>query len=326
MAGLLIKNAALEGGVRDILIEGGHIARIGASISDGSADRVIDRGGQLAISGFADCHSHIDKSHLNDGGRTSFVHGTGAVKGALTREQKKSFTVEDITSRAEKVILTAIRSGTLLLRTNCDVDAIVGLKGIEALLALKEKYRDLIRLQVAAFAQEGVFQDGKTPQLLNEALKMGADLVGGHLKRLGESRADRPRLGVGHLVGLHADRLLALGRADRRDLRVRAGNDLAHRVGGDGLIGARQAADGELRSAGELDRELHGPDERHEGRTDHENCGDDEPELPSPDERERRLAGVEVVAELVHGAHQSSPSVALRLLAASSACLRSAIV
>ena len=180
MAGLLIKNAALEGGVRDILIEGGHIARIGASISDGSADRVIDRGGQLAISGFADCHSHIDKSHLNDGGRTSFVHGTGAVKGALTREQKKSFTVEDITSRAEKVILTAIRSGTLLLRTNCDVDAIVGLKGIEALLALKGKYRDLMRLQVAAFAQEGVFQDGKTPQLLNEALKMGADLVGGH--------------------------------------------------------------------------------------------------------------------------------------------------
>ncbi len=111
-------------------------------------------------------------------------------------------------------------------------------------------------------------------------------------------------------------------------------SDLAHRVGGDGLIGARQAADGELRSAGELDRELDRAEERDQRRTDHEDRRDDEPRPSLADERERGLAGVEVVAELVHGAHQSFPSVVglasdadgPLLLPASSACLRSAIV
>lgn len=181
----LIKNAHLNGEKVDICVSGKIISKIAPAIDDADAF-VVDAKGGTVIPGFVDCHAHIDKSHLIDNGRASYVHGTGAVKGGLTREAKSSFTVEDIYNRAESVIKTAISSGTLFLRTNCDVDSYVGLKGIEALTALRDKYKDDITLQIAAFAQEGLFQDGKTPELLNEAIRMGADLVGGHTITCGE--------------------------------------------------------------------------------------------------------------------------------------------
>lgn len=186
MAEILVKNARLDGAVADVLLSGRTVSRIAPSIPAPPDAAVIDARGGVVIPGFVDCHSHIDKSHLMDGGRARYVHGTGTVKGGLTRIEKASFTVEDIYNRAETVVRTAIASGTLFLRTNCDVDGYVGLKGIEALTALREKYKDDITIQIAAFAQEGVFQDDKTQGLLNDAMRMGADLVGGHTITFGE--------------------------------------------------------------------------------------------------------------------------------------------
>ncbi len=186
MAEILVKNARLDGAVTDVLLSGRTVSRIAPSIPVSPDAAVIDAKGGVVIPGFVDCHSHIDKSHLMDGGRAKYVHGTGVVKGGLTRVEKAAFTVEDIYKRAEAVVKTAIASGTLFLRTNCDVDSYVGLKGIEALTALRENYKDDITVQIAAFAQEGVFQDDKTQGLLNDAMRMGADLVGGHTITFGE--------------------------------------------------------------------------------------------------------------------------------------------
>ena len=131
-------------------------------------------------------------------------------------------------------------------------------------------------------------------------------------------------LGVGHLIGLDADRVVA----DRRDLGGSAGHDGLHGVGRELLVGVRDVRDGELRPAGELDRELRRLDDEHQHRAEDEGCGDDEPQRAAGDEREGELARVEVVAESVEEAHQSSPSVARRVSppAASSARLRSAMV
>ncbi|MEG1491400.1 MAG: amidohydrolase family protein [Oscillospiraceae bacterium] len=186
MSKLMLKNALVNGAIQDILLEDGIISKMGPELAADTATVLLAQEGNLVIPGFVDCHAHIDKSHLNDKGENKYVHGTGGEKGALTRIAKAKFTVEDISLRAERVIRDAIKAGTLILRTNCDVDAIVGLKGIEALLGLKEKYREQITLQIAAFAQEGIFQDGKTPELLEEALRMGADLLGGHTITCGE--------------------------------------------------------------------------------------------------------------------------------------------
>lgn len=180
MERLLLRNVSVEGNVLDILTEGEKILRMAPGIPQQVGVRVLEGKGMLAIPGFVDCHAHIDKSHLNDNDRILFSHGTGAVKGQLTRDQKALFTHDDVIQRAEEVLKTALRSGTLYLRTNCDVDPIVGLTGVKALLELRERYQDRLHLQIAAFAQEGVFQDAQTGSLLEEALRLGADLVGGH--------------------------------------------------------------------------------------------------------------------------------------------------
>ena len=183
MYDILIRNAALGGSRADIGIEGGRIAALGESLS-GEAGYEFDAAGRVAVPGLVDAHLHMDKSLLNE--RAPYVDGTGAEKGALTRGEKARFTVQDITERAERIILRELRSGAVAVRTNVDVDAIVGLKGIEALLALREKYRGLLDIQVAAFSQEGIFADGQTDRLLVQAMEMGADLVGGHTITCGE--------------------------------------------------------------------------------------------------------------------------------------------
>ena len=150
MADWMIRNANLEGVPTDIAVEGGRIAALGTALPQ-TAAHTYDAAGRMVIPGFVDCHTHLDKSLLNE--RAPYEEGTGAQKGALTRGEKAKFTVEDITQRAERVIRRALASGTVALRTNVDVDAIVGLQGIEALLALREQYRDRITIRVAAFAQ-----------------------------------------------------------------------------------------------------------------------------------------------------------------------------
>jgi cytosine/creatinine deaminase len=183
MLDLIVRQANLNGSLRDLGIQGETLVAIADHLNE-AAHREVFADGRVVIPGFVDCHLHLDKCLLNE--KSPYVDGTGPEKGALTLKRKVDFTVDDITARAETMIQRAIASGTLALRTNVDVDASVGLKGIQALVALREKYRSLITIQIAAFAQEGVFADGQTESLLEEALKAGADLLGGHTIAKGE--------------------------------------------------------------------------------------------------------------------------------------------
>ena len=73
----------------------------------------------------------------------------------------------------------AVAAGTTTLRTHVEVDQIVGLMGLEAVLPLREEFAAAIDVQICAFAQEGIVRAPGTEALLRRALAMGADLVGG---------------------------------------------------------------------------------------------------------------------------------------------------
>jgi cytosine deaminase len=124
-----------------------------------------------------DAHIHLDKALLDD--RAPSREGSLAEALRVTGEAKRGFTREDISSRARRVLDMAIRQGTTAMRSHAEIDPIVGLVGFEALAALKREYAPAIDLQLCAFAQEGILEVPGTEELLREALRAGADLVGG---------------------------------------------------------------------------------------------------------------------------------------------------
>ncbi|HEY9292724.1 MAG TPA: amidohydrolase family protein [Microlunatus sp.] len=183
MPDLVLHNAALPGlpGVRTVQIEDGRIGRISAEQAGSEANhgsvRSIDVGGRAVLPSFVEPHLHLDKALLD--ARLPNLEGTlaGAIK--VTGALKAEFTVADCIDRARTVLDLAIANGTGAIRSHPDVDPIAHLVGVEAMLALQEEYRDRLDLQIVAFPQEGIIKAPESYALMEEALRGGADVVGG---------------------------------------------------------------------------------------------------------------------------------------------------
>jgi cytosine deaminase len=176
-ADLLLRACRLPSGtVTDLACRGGRIADMGA-LGRATARRVVDCEGRAITPGLVESHIHLDKALLSS--RTPSVEGTLAEAIQVTAEAKRAFTVDDVRARARAVLDMAVRSGTTAMRSHVEVDPIVGLTGLEALLPLRQDYAPALDLQLCAFAQEGIVQSPGTEALLREALRRGADLIGG---------------------------------------------------------------------------------------------------------------------------------------------------
>ncbi len=174
---LILRECRLpDGGTADIGCRQGRIAAIG-HLSGQSAQRVLRCQGRAVTPGLVESHIHLDKALLSE--RAPSTEGTLAEAIRVTGVAKRAFTVEDIRARARTVLDLAVRQGTTAMRSHVEVDPLVGLKGLEALLPLKTEYAPALDLQLCAFAQEGILQAPGTEALLAEALGRGADLVGG---------------------------------------------------------------------------------------------------------------------------------------------------
>ncbi len=141
-----------------------------------TAQEIIDADGRLVIPGLVDAHFHLDKVSLLS--RASSTQGGFQEALEKTLKAKQAFTVPDIQARASRHIEQVIGWGTTAMRSHVEVDPMIGLKGMEALLPLRERYAQGITLQLAAFAQEGITSYPETVTLLKQAMGMGADVVG----------------------------------------------------------------------------------------------------------------------------------------------------
>lgn len=160
----------------DIGIEAGRIVEIAEVIED-AGDEEIDAGGRAVLPGFIEPHLHLEKAFLSDRmpSRSGTLEEAIRVTGALKAKQQRA----DVLERSRRVLDMAVRNGTVLVRAHPDVDQIQGLIGVETAVKLREEYRDLLDLQIVAFPQEGVIKAEGVGDLMEEALDMGADVVGG---------------------------------------------------------------------------------------------------------------------------------------------------
>ena len=174
---LLLRECRLpDGPVVDIGCREGRIVETGG-LAGRSAAREVCCEGRAVTPGLVDAHIHLDKALLAE--RAPSREGSLAEALRVTAAEKRRFTREDIQARARRVLDMAVRQGSTAMRSHAEVDPIVGLMGFEALAALKREYAPAIDLQLCAFAQEGILQAPGTEALLREALRAGADVVGG---------------------------------------------------------------------------------------------------------------------------------------------------
>lgn len=212
MFDLILKNATLPDGRKglDIACKDGKIMAVEPGIN-AEAKTVIDAGGQLVSPPFVDPHFHMDAT-LSLGTPRMNVSGTLLEGIALWGELKPVQSIDDIIARALRYCDLAVSMGIGAIRSHvdtCDDD----LKGVQALLEVREQVKDYLDLQLVAFPQDGVLRDPTAMANTVRALDMGVDVVGGipHFERTMSDGAESVRLLCeiaaerGLMVDMHCD-------------------------------------------------------------------------------------------------------------------------
>ncbi|MGN6031043.1 MAG: amidohydrolase [Thermomicrobiales bacterium] len=184
-APLTIRDVAVPGQPDrvDVVVRDGIIAALspgaGAEGTEGNADgEIVDGRGQVLFPGLIDAHTHMEKTlaglpwHRNEHGPLliDMIENERRVR----REERIDFHRQTgIHARM------AIAVGTTHIRTHTDIDTEIGLRALEGILQTREDFRGALDIQIVAFPQSGMLIRPGTVELLDEALAMGADVMGG---------------------------------------------------------------------------------------------------------------------------------------------------
>ncbi|HON44471.1 MAG TPA: amidohydrolase family protein [Planctomycetota bacterium] len=184
---ILIQNARLRNHEKlmNIGIKDGKIIEIAENTTQ-KANQTIDAKGNLVTEAFCNPHLHLCKVYTlemmeQDSLKSYHGSGMGAAMTAieLAAKVKENYDAEWILPNVRKALKLAAKNGNLYIRAFADVDSKAKLEGIKALLQAKQEFKDIIDLQIVAFPQDGVVREPGTIELIDEAMKMGADVVGG---------------------------------------------------------------------------------------------------------------------------------------------------
>ncbi|WPO85063.1 amidohydrolase family protein [Herbiconiux sp. KACC 21604] len=215
-----ITNATLaDGSLVDVEIAGDTVVSVSPATPAGSGDRrhdadapgpsglTLDLSGFLLLTAPAEPHAHLDKALSWD-----LIDPPMGDLGLAIESWKRysaGMTVDDIADRARRQALAMLSNGTTAIR--CHVDILMGdepMRGVRALVQVREELKDLVDLELAALAGPHA-----ATEHVYEALDLGVDLVGGAPHLADDPDADLRRLlaiatrrGIG--VDMHTDESL----------------------------------------------------------------------------------------------------------------------
>lgn len=207
MSTTLIRNVRpMRQAATDVLIRDGLIAEIAPNIAAPPDANIIDGENSLLFQGLIDGHTHMDKALIglpwHSTKPSSNITETIANERQLRREQHI-----DAHQQSTRHAHAAIASGTTHIRSFADVDTEWELNGVRGLMQTREDLKHQVQIQVVAFPQSGMLIRPGTVELLDQALREGADVIGG----LDPSAIDRDPKG-------HLDTIFAL--AEKHDVDI----------------------------------------------------------------------------------------------------------
>jgi cytosine/creatinine deaminase len=175
---LVVRNARLasapEAPPVDIGVAGGKIVALGVGLQVEAPS--YDADGRLTCAGLVETHIHLEKSRIADRCEPE----TGRLPMAMERVSavKHTFTVEDAYRRAAASLEGCIKFGATRMRPHVELDGGVELRTFEAVSALKRDYAWAIDLELCVFPQEGLTNNPRADELIVQALKQGARVIG----------------------------------------------------------------------------------------------------------------------------------------------------
>lgn len=177
---MIIRNARLRGrnGLHRIALNGAVIAAIDAQNAEEQATAAeLDAAGNLVVPPFVEPHIHLDAT-LTAGEPAWNMSGTLFEGIERWAERKALVTFDDTKTRARKTIDMLVDHGIQHVRSHVDVTDPT-LAALKAMLEVREETRHLIDLQIVAFPQEGIESYAGGRALMEQAVELGADVVGG---------------------------------------------------------------------------------------------------------------------------------------------------
>ncbi|UNM96858.1 cytosine deaminase [Ignatzschineria rhizosphaerae] len=178
----MIQNARLrhQDGLWQIIMKDGKFSQIipqDSTLDLGEDLKIIDAEEGLVIPPFIEPHIHLDTTQT--AGEPKWNESGTLFEGIERWAERKAMLDEaDVKRRALTTLKWQIANGIQHVRTHVDVSDPT-LTALKAMLELKEEIRDFIDVQIVAFPQEGILSFPNGKELLEEAMKMGADAVGG---------------------------------------------------------------------------------------------------------------------------------------------------
>ena len=181
MPNLLLKNVRPMGGdALDVLVVDGRIQQMQPNIVPPDDTNVLVGNNQLIMPGLVNAHAHIDKNLFGLNWMPNQTPEPRRIVDYVNNERRIRRELDlSAEVQASHEIRKSIACGTTHIRTHVDIDTDAGLKHFEGVLRAKEAFQDVLTMQTVAFPQSGMLVRRGTVELLEEAVKMGADCIGG---------------------------------------------------------------------------------------------------------------------------------------------------
>jgi cytosine deaminase len=163
-------------GLWQIEIDAGRIVQISPQTQDPPTVDALDAEGGLAFPPFIEPHIHLDTTQT--AGEPAW-NASGTLFEGIERwaERKALLSHDDVKQRAKQTLKWQIANGIQHVRTHVDVSDPT-LTALKAMLEVKAEMAPWVDIQLVAFPQEGILSYPNGEALLEEALKLGADVVG----------------------------------------------------------------------------------------------------------------------------------------------------
>jgi cytosine/adenosine deaminase-related metal-dependent hydrolase len=223
------------------------------------AEVLHDVGGDLVLPALTDGHMHLDKTLF---GLPWMPHRAQPFRMSRIETDQEMLPALPLSTaaRAGALIRRCVTYGTGHIRTHADITPAFRLSALEGVLEAREAHAHLATVQIVAFPQAGVMRAPGVAELLEDAIRAGADLVGG----IDPSEVDRDargqldtifgiaeRQGVGIDIHLHEPGELGLYGVQEICARTKACGmqgsvTISHGFGLGGIPESKQKAAAEL--------------------------------------------------------------------------------